>query len=426
MRIQWITEFVELNRPITIRITITIRIIVGAERSRYNRFVFEDPVGCGGWEWMVFGAREEEMDMQQRRARAMGYLASLTEAHGPPGHEGPVRALVREDWADWPMEADGLGGIFATVRENEAGPRVLLAGHMDEVGFMVQQITPEGFLRFQTLGGWWAHTLLAQRVRIRIRAGTEIIGVIASVPPHFLSSEQQKQVMELDKLYIDVGAADAEEVHRMGIRVGDPVAPDGAFRPMANPDRLLSKAFDNRVGMAATMQAARELADEDLPCTLIAAGTVQEEVGLRGARTLGEAVRPDVALVMEGPPADDTPGFPIAEAQGKLGGGVQIRVRDQSAIMNRALVDFARDVAEQDGIPHQVTVRRSGGTDAGGFQFAGSGIPVVVLGVPARYIHTHNAIIDLRDYFAALDLIGALVRRFDTERIRSLTDYLSG
>lgn len=364
------------------------------------------------------------MNESSRRTQAIDLLRLFTELHGPPGHEGPVRAQVRDALSAWPLQVDGLGGLYATVQEVAGAPRVMLAAHLDEVGFMVQQITAEGFLRFHPLGGWWAHTLLAQRVRIRTGDGSEVVGVISSVPPHFLQPEQRKQVMAIDKLFIDVGAADRVEVESMGIRVGDPVVPDSTFRPMANPNRLLSKAFDNRVGTALMVQAARELAEAHLPCTLIAAGSVQEEVGLRGARVMGEAAQPDVVFVLEGPPADDTPGFPVAEAQGRLGGGVQIRIRDDSAIMNRALVDEARRTAESEAIPHQVTVRRTGGTDAGSFQFAGRGVPVVVLGVPARYIHTHNAILDVRDYLAALDLVTVLVSRMDAGRVWSLTDFL--
>ncbi len=364
------------------------------------------------------------MNETRRMKSAVRVLRELTEAHGASGGEGPVREIFRRELGRMEVSTDRLGNVVAEMPERPTSPRVLIAGHMDEVGFLVQQITKEGFIRFTTVGGWWSHTLLAQRVRIRTRNGEEVLGVITSTPPHFLSGDQKNKVLPIDKLFIDVGAESREQVEsEFGIRVGDSVVPATDFVQTAHPHRYMSKAFDNRVGMALTVQAMKALADEATPNRPVGVGTVQEEVGLRGARIVGASAKPDVALVLEGPPADDTPGFNRAESQGKLGGGVQIRVMDTSAIMNRALVDFVRDVAEQERIPHQVTVRRSGGTDAGSLQFGESGVPVVVLGVPARYIHTHNAIIDMRDYLAALDLVLELVRRMDEATVRSFTEF---
>ena len=147
-------------------------------------------------------------------------------------------------------------------------------------------------------------------------------------------------------------------------------------------------------------------------------------MGRRGARTAANALRPDVAIILEGPPADDTPGFFRAESQGCLGGGVQIRMFDPSAIGNPRLARLAINTAREQGIPHQITVRRSGGTDAGSFHVSNEGVPCVVLGTPARYIHSHNAIIDLNDYLAMTALTVALARRLDEETVAGLTEYL--
>ena len=167
---------------------------------------------------------------------------------------------------------------------------------------------------------------------------------------------------------------------------------------MARDGYYMAKAFDNRVGMAGVIQAGQALAGANHPNRLILCGTVQEELGLRGAKTAAAMTKPDVAIVLEGPPADDAPGFSRADCQGRLGGGVQIRMFDPSAVGNPRFARLAIDVAHEEGIPHQVTVRRSGGTDAGAFHLANEGVPCVVLGVPARYIHSHNAMIDLNDY----------------------------
>jgi endoglucanase len=304
------------------------------------------------------------------------------------------------------------------------GPRVLVAGHMDEVGFLVQSLTMDGFLKFVPVGGWWPHTLLAQRVMVRTAEGRKVPGVIGSKPPHFLPESQKRQLMPIDQMFIDVGASSREEVEELGIRIGDPVAPWVSFEPMARKGRYMAKAFDNRVGMAGAIQTGRSLAKAGHPNRLVVAGTVQEEVGLRGARTLARFARPDVAIILEGPPADDTPGFPKAESQGRLGGGVQIRAFDPSAIMNPRLVRFVEKTARAEGIRHQLTVRRSGGTDAGAVHLSGLGVPCVVLGVPARYIHSHNAVIDIDDYLQMVFLAEAVVKRLDAEAVGELVKFV--
>jgi endoglucanase len=267
--------------------------------------------------------------------------------------------------------------------------------------------------------------LLSQRVEILTRSGRKIIGVVCSQPPHFLPENQRRQVVAIDKMFIDVGAdSHGQATAEFGISPGDPIAPCSAFTPMARDDHYMAKAFDNRVGMAGVIQCGQILSQSPLANRLIVCGTVQEEVGLRGAKTAAVHAKPDVAIILEGPPADDTPGFNRGECQGRLGGGVQIRLFDPSAIAHPRLARMAIDTALAEGIPHQVTVRRSGGTDAGSFHLANEGVPCVVLGVPARYIHSHNSIIDLNDHLAMIALVIALVRRLDRETVNGLHGYL--
>ena len=358
------------------------------------------------------------------KAKAISLLQELTEAHAVPGHEDEVRAIFVDELGDCGELSTARSGCVFCELEGE-GPRVLLAGHMDEVGFLVQNITSDGFVQFLPVGGWWEHSLLSQRVEIRTRGGEKIMGVVASKPPHFLPEAQRRQVMTIDQMFIDVGATSRHEVEReFGISLGDPIAPWSPFTSMQREDWYMAKAFDNRVGMAGAIQAGQMLADSSRPNRIILAGTVQEEVGLRGAKTAAVHSRPDVAVILEGPPADDTPGFSRADSQGRLGGGVQIRLFDPSAIMNPRLAELAIRTAKEEGIPHQVTVRRSGGTDAGSFHLSQSGVPCVVLGVPARYIHSHNAIIDVNDYLHMVALASALVRRLDEETVKGLTRFL--
>ena len=358
------------------------------------------------------------------REMALGLLRELTEAHAVPGHEDEVRAIFASRLGgSGRLATDGMGSVFCDA--GGEGPRVMVAGHMDEVGFLVQNITAAGFVQFVAVGGWWEHNLLSQRVEIKTRSGRKVLGVVASMPPHFLAESQRRQVMSIDQMFIDVGAESREEAVRdFGISLGDPVAPVSAFTPLAREDLLMAKAFDNRVGMAAAIQCGLMTAGVERGNRLILAGTVQEEVGLRGAKAAANAVKPDVVVVLEGPPADDTPGFNRADCQGRLGGGVQIRMFDPSAIGNPRLARFAQEVARSEGIPHQVTVRRSGGTDAGSFHLANEGVPCVVLGVPARYIHSHNAVIDLNDHLHMVALASALVRRLDGAAVAEFTRFL--
>jgi len=356
--------------------------------------------------------------------KALFLLEGLTNAHSVPGYEDEVRGIFVDELAEvrGELSADRMGGVYF---ESGSGPRVLLAGHMDEVGFRVQNITPDGFIKFVSVGGWWAHTLLSQRVVIKNREGGKVLGVIASKPPHFLPKADRARVMDVGALFVDIGAESRREVEEdFGISLGDPIAPATEFTAMGKKDYYMAKAFDNRVGMACAIQVAQEVVLEGHPNTLIAAGTVQEEVGLRGAKAAGVKVKPDVAIILEGPPADDTPGFPRYECQGAVGGGVQIRLQDPSAIMNPRLVQLVLDVAEEEGIRHQVTVRTSGGTDAGSLSMANEGVPCVVLGTPARYIHSHNSVIDVNDYLEMVKLAKALVRRLDEKVVRELTEYL--
>ncbi len=352
---------------------------------------------------------------------SVNLLKSLCEAHSVPGYEDEVRQIFASELQDrGQLYTDGSGSVFC---ENGEGPRVMVAGHMDEVGFRVQNITRDGFLQFVTLGGWWSHTLLSQRVVVKNRAGQKVLGVISSKPPHFLSAEARNRVMDTSEMFIDIGACSQQEaVERYGISLGDPICPQSEFTQLANPDLFMAKAFDNRVGMACAIEVAAQL--DEHPNCLVACGTVQEELGLRGAKTAAAKAKPDVVIVLEGPPADDTPGFNPADSQGRLGGGVQIRMHDPSAMMNPKLVDFAVSTAVAEGIPYQVTVRTSGGTDAGSFHLAEQGIPCIVLGVPSRYIHSHNGIININDYQDMLRLAKAMVRGLDQGAVDQLTTYL--
>ena len=355
------------------------------------------------------------------QAKGLQLLESLTQAHSVPGYEDEVREIfVNELREHGDLGSDQNGSVFCS--NGLSGPRVLVAGHMDEVGFRVQSILPNGYLKMVPVGGWWGHTLLAQRVEVKNSHGVKIIGTIASKPPHFLSESERNRVIGVPNMFVDIGARSRKEVEDWGIHLGDPICPWSPWTQMHQPGWYMTKAFDNRVGMAGAIQVGQS--PNPGVCQRIVAGSVQEEVGLRGAKTLANVTKPDVAIVLEGPPADDTPEMPSSEGQGVLGGGVQIRLHDPSAIMNPRLAQFAIETAQAEGIPHQVTVRTSGGTDAGSFHLANEGVPSVVLGTPARYIHSHNAIICASDYHAMVALANAMVSRLDEDIVKGFTHYI--
>ena len=346
-------------------------------------------------------------------------LIELTQADAIPGHEEEVRQIFHshlERAGD--IQKDRLGSIFCTKSGDSEKPRILLDSHMDEVGFIVQSITSAGYVKFLTVGGWWAHTLLAQRVNILTKQG-KVPGIIGSTPPHLLSAGSRDKVMDIKDLYIDIGADSAEcAAEEYGVKPGCPIVPYGPFMPMKNPKLFSAKAFDNRVGVGLVIETLQQLGNH--PNTVIGTGSVQEEVGLRGARTVTAAAQPDVAIVLEGPPADDLPGASSDTLQGKLGGGVQIRLYDPSMIANPRLTELTIEAATTHQIPHQIAVRTSGGTDAGAIHQVGHGVPSIVLGVPARYVHSHVSIINIDDYQATLDLLLHLIPRLDSTTVRNL------
>ncbi|MCL5405289.1 MAG: M42 family metallopeptidase [Deltaproteobacteria bacterium] len=358
------------------------------------------------------------------KEKGIELLEKLSQAHGAPGQENEVRRIFRKELGEG-VHTDRAGNIFCEKKGAADHPRILIAAHMDEVGLAVQSITDEGLIRFVTLGGWWAHTLLAKRVRIRTDEGVEIPGVIGAKPPHFLSETEREKVMNIEEMFIDVGARDADEARAFGIGLGDAVVPDSSFTRMRNPDLLLSKAFDDRAGLSAAIQAAVETGKTSHPNTVIFAGTVQEEVGTRGARAAAFSASPDLAIVVEGAPADDFPGVGKQDRQAAIGCGPQIRFMDPSAILNREFIRFVIKTAEKNSIPYQLAVRRKGGTDAAPIHLHARGVPTVVIAVPSRYVHTHNTILDISDYLDTVKLIIKLIETIDgdtTQRIGGFSD----
>ncbi len=346
------------------------------------------------------------------------FLKELVEAHGAPGFEGEVSAVMERYLKGVGEVSRDRLGSFVCEKKGGAGPKVMLAGHLDEVGFMVKSITKEGFVKFLALGGWWGHVVLGQRLIIKTRKG-DVIGVVGSKPPHELKEEDRKKVLEIREMYIDVGAtSDWDVKKKLDIRPGDPILPDSKFTPMANPNLMLAKAWDNRIGCALAAVTTKRLKDVKHPNTVYAVATVQEEVGLRGAQTSAFKVQPDVGVALDVGIAHDTPG---TEGEEKLGGGPLIVIYDATSIPNRGLLDLVTDTAAKLKIPLQYESVERGGTDAGRIHMTGQGVPCISMGVPARYIHSHVSIIDRRDFERTVDLLVALVKRLDQKTVAGLT-----
>ncbi len=349
-------------------------------------------------------------------------LKALTEANGVPGYESPIRSIVRsylEPLGE--LSQDKIGSVICRQAGSQEKPRVMLAGHMDEIGFMVKHITDEGFLRFLPLGGWFDQVLLGQRVVIQTHQG-EVVGVIGAKPPHLLPAEERTKVVQKKDMYIDIGATSKAEVEAAGVRPGDPVIPRADFVPLAGGKTFMAKAFDDRVGVALVISALQALQEQGHPNTVFGVSTVMEEVGPRGAQTSVRAVDPDVAIILEADIAGDVPGIKPEETAVRLGQGPSILLYDARMIPNLKLRDLVMDVAQELEIPLQTSFIPGGATDGAVIHLHSTGVPTVVLSVPARHIHSHGAILHRDDYDRALKLLVALVQRLDAEQVRSLTE----
>ncbi|MDO8578850.1 MAG: M42 family metallopeptidase [Dehalococcoidales bacterium] len=348
-------------------------------------------------------------------------LKELTEASGVPGYEREIRDVIRRYFQEFgEISQDKIGSLICKKTGSAGEPRILVAGHMDEIGFMVKYITKEGFIRFTPLGGWWDQVLLGQRVVIKTNKGS-ITGIIGAKPPHLLSREERMKVVEKKDMYIDIGATKQEEVEEAGVRVGDPIIPVSEFTILANKKTYLAKAFDDRVGVAIAIEAMKKLGKEGHPNTLFSVATVQEEVGARGATTSAEVIDPDVAIILEVEICGDVPGIKPEESAVKLAGGPTLLAYDARMIPNLKLRDLVIDTAKASNIPLQVSAMEGGATDGGPIHLHKSGVPTVVLSIPTRHIHSHGGIIHRQDFDNTVELVAAIIRKLDAGTVAELT-----
>ncbi|MEO0142323.1 MAG: M42 family metallopeptidase [candidate division WOR-3 bacterium] len=347
-------------------------------------------------------------------------LKELSQAFGISGYEDEVVEILKrrfENKAE--VSRDRIGSLIAKKNGASESPKIMFAAHMDEIGFMVKEITKEGFIKFLPIGGWWDGNLPGLRVKIKNRKGELFPGVIGLKPIHELPPEERKKLPDIENMYIDVGVTkNCHPAEKLGIRPGDPIMPIGQFEEMADGDILMSKAWDDRMGCALLVNLLDELVATPHPNTVYLVGTVQEEVGLRGARTSANLIQPDFAFALDVSISRDTPGN-SSEAIEKLGSGVGILIYDRTMIPHTNLKNFVIELAELNNIPYHLTSIK-GGYDTGAIHLTNIGVPSLALGIPTRYVHSAASIISYEDYENLLKLIVLIVKNLDAEAMEQL------
>jgi len=330
----------------------------------------------------------------------LSLLQRLTEAHGTSGQEQALREIVREELGAYgELSTDALGNVIC--KKSGAGDvRVLIAAHIDEIGFIVRHIDSNGFLKFAPLGGWDPRQMNSQRVQVRTREGL-VPGLLmhGTKPAHLLSDSEKAAGQKLEDFFVDLGLS-ADQV-KAKVRIGDTITMEGRF--LATGNHLTCKAMDDRVGVFVMIEALKKVGGHS--ADIYAVATTQEEIGLRGASAVGSSVLPHVVIALDVTLANDIPGVPDSESITKLGAGAAIKIMDSSLICHPKVVEHFRAIAEKHEIPHQMEILTGGGTDAGGIQRLNGGVPAFTLSIPCRYVHTVNETVDARDVQACIDLL---------------------
>ena len=335
-------------------------------------------------------------------------LEKLSNANGISGAEGAVAKIIRDEIAPYvdEIKTDRMGNLIAVKKGDDF--KILLAAHLDEIGLMVQYINEKGFIRFVGVGGWYNPVLVSQRVILHGEKG-DIPGVLGMKPPHVMEEADRKKPIELANLFIDVGAHSAEEVEAMGITVGTTVTIDRDYQPLAGTV-VTGKALDNRVGCAMLIGALKEMESKH---TIYAVFTVQEEVGLKGAKTAAFSLNPDVAIATDVTIPGDSPGIERRKAPVFMGEGpvvVMVSASGRGHLADPRMVDWLKKTAKKHDIMIQIEVGDGGNTDASAINFERGGIPSVPVSVPARYIHSPVEVIDLKDLQGAIELLRLAVK----------------
>ena len=353
------------------------------------------------------------------------FLKRLSETDGISGFEHEVGGLVEGELGGiCEIERDNLGSVICKLPGESESPRIMICGHIDEVGFIVQQVTDDGYVKFLPVGGWSTRNMLSQKVSIATRKG-RVLGVIGSADPWGFDDQKIDKVLKMKELFIDVGqSVDFDVKEHLDIRPGDPITPVSNFEIMSNPKMFMSKAWDDRIGVGIMVEALKRLAKSKRrhPNTVYGVGTAQEEVGLRGAKTSSSSVRPDVAFAVDICSAFDTPGHDKGRAD-RAGNGVGVMLCGGGVFPNPRFRDFMIELCEEKKIRHFLGTIPRGGTDAGRIQIAGTGVLALYIGIATRYGHSHNSVIHRDDFDNAVKLMVEACLALDAETVTRLKTF---
>ena len=351
------------------------------------------------------------------KQKTLERMQALTELHGAPGFEDDVKDYMIQQMKPFVDDFvyNRLGGFYGVKRSKKKNAkRVMVAAHMDEVGFMLTNITDNGMLQFTNLGGVATDIWQGQRLQVKTREGKSYVGVVSNIPKQFQT--QGDRPPKIEDLMLDIGSASADEVRERGIEIGDSIVPYTPFTQLSE-HRYTSKAWDNRYGCLIGIELLEMLQDVELDVDLYVGANVQEEVGLRGARPSAELIDPDIAFVVDCSPANDMQGK--QKLSGQIGAGTLIRIKDGTMILKPNFRDYLLQLADDHQITHQYYIS-PGGTDGGEIHKANIGVPTAVIGMCARYIHSTESVFDIRDYEAARALLYQSVTQLDEEQIELL------
>lgn len=345
-------------------------------------------------------------------------LRALSMIDAPPGFEDAIRNYIAGEMGKYVEEvrSDRFGNLIAVKLSRSKNPaRILLAAHMDEVGFIVRDIDENGFIAFNALGSWFDQVVLGMQVKI-LGGKKAIAGTVGAKSPHIMTEEELKKLVKIEEMFIDTGLSKAE-LEEAGVRIGSPVVPFSSFTVL-NEKRVMGKAFDNRVGCSILLEVAKRIAGDELKSEVYFAFTAQEEVGMRGAKTATSGIEADAAFVFECTVAGDIPSVVKKDSPSELGRGAAITVMDRSIITQPNLLEYIFATAKAQGIKYQIKKPPASRTDAGEIHLAKGGIPTAVISVPCRYIHSSASIVDLEDIENTIALAIAILKDFSRERLQ--------
>ncbi len=338
------------------------------------------------------------------------FLKEITNLPSPTGWEQPVQRVIRErmNKIGAKVETDVLGNVISTINE-EGGPSIMLAGHVDEVALQVRYINKEGYIYFHMLGGVDAHLTPGKRVYI-LAKDKKILGVIGKKAIHLQKPKERETVVKLTDQFIDVGASSKEDVENMGIRIGDPIIFEGDFQILGDNGLVISRCFDDKVGAFIVNEIARKLADKSINATVHAVSTIQEEIGTVGAGTAAFHLKPDLAIAFDVTFASDSPDVNEKEfGRIKLGGGPVVA---RGPNINQVLFDFIVETAKELEIPLQfLAAPRQTGTDARAIYQSRGGVATALISIPNRYMHSMSEVVHLDDVEMIVNLVAKLIEK---------------